>query len=118
LGEQFAAAASPADAPGADVPDRQPLPAKGLSTMDGESMRGQQSLLEVHGHLEAEEAMAHARAQIPVQVDIGFGATISPPATLQVYPTLLHFPPPEILTYSRETVVAEKLEAMVSLGVM
>ena len=37
---------------------------------------------------------------------------------LQVYPTLLNFPAPEILTYSRETVVAEKLEAMVSLGVI
>lgn len=45
-----------------------------------------------------------ARAQIPVQVDIGFGDIITPPPTLQVYPTLLDFPPPEILTYSRETV--------------
>jgi hypothetical protein len=31
---------------------------------------------------------------------------------------MLGFPPPEILTYSRETVVAEKLEAMLSLGVI
>ena len=59
-----------------------------------------------------------ARAQIPIQVDIGFGDIITPPPTLQVYPTLLDFPPPEILTYSRETVVAEKLEAMLSLGVI
>jgi predicted nucleotidyltransferase component of viral defense system len=57
-----------------------------------------------------------ARAQIPVQVDIGFGDVVTPAATLQVYPTLLDFPPPEILTYSRETVIAEKLEAMLSLG--
>jgi Nucleotidyl transferase AbiEii toxin, Type IV TA system len=59
-----------------------------------------------------------ARAQIPVQVDIGFGDIITPAPALQVYPTLLNFPAPEILTYSRETVVAEKLEAMVSLGVI
>ncbi len=59
-----------------------------------------------------------ARARIPVQVDIGFGDIITPEPTLQVYPTLLDFPPPQVLTYSRETVVAEKLEAMVSLGVI
>ena len=59
-----------------------------------------------------------ARAQIPVQVDIGFGDIITPAPMLQVYPTLLNFPSPEILTYSRETVVAEKLEAMVKLGVI
>jgi hypothetical protein len=32
------------------------------------------------------------------------------------YPTLLDFPPPEVLAYPREAVVAEKLEALVVLG--
>lgn len=57
-----------------------------------------------------------ALAQIPVQVDTGFGDVITPAPTMATYPTLLDFPPPEVLTYSRETVVAEKLEAMISLG--
>ena len=56
------------------------------------------------------------RAQIPVQVDIGFGDAITPAARWHNYPTLLGAPPPRLRTYPRETVVAEKLEAMVSLG--
>jgi predicted nucleotidyltransferase component of viral defense system len=56
------------------------------------------------------------RARIPVQVDIGFGDVVTPAPAISVYPTLLAFPAPEILAYPRETVVAEKLEAMLSLG--
>jgi len=59
-----------------------------------------------------------ANAQIPVQVDIGFGDIITPAPTVEEYPTLLDFPAPKVLTYSRETAVAEKLEAMISLGVI
>ena len=33
------------------------------------------------------------------------------------YPTLLKFPPPKLHAYSKESVVAEKFEAMVKLGV-
>lgn len=58
-----------------------------------------------------------AEARIPVQVDVGFGDAIVPLPTREVYPTLLDHTPPSILVYPRETVVAEKLEAMVSLGV-
>lgn len=56
-------------------------------------------------------------ARIPVQVDVGFGDAIVPPPTLQTYPTLLEHAPPRILAYPREAVVAEKVEAMISLGV-
>ena len=56
------------------------------------------------------------RAKIPVQVDIGFGDAITPAARWHNYPTLLGTPSPRLRTYPRETVVAEKLEAMVSLG--
>lgn len=56
------------------------------------------------------------RAKIPMQVDIGFGDAITPAARWHNYPTLLDAPPPRLRTYPRETVVAEKLEAMVSLG--
>jgi len=33
------------------------------------------------------------------------------------YPTLLEFPGPRLLAYPKETVVAEKLEALVKLGI-
>ena len=58
-----------------------------------------------------------ANARIPLQVDVGFGDTIVPAPARVTFPTLLEHDPPRVLAYSRETVVAEKLEAMVSLGV-
>jgi predicted nucleotidyltransferase component of viral defense system len=56
-------------------------------------------------------------ARIPLQIDIGFGDAVTPPATRVRYPTLLEFPPPELKAYRRETVVAEKFQAMVMLGI-
>lgn len=58
-----------------------------------------------------------AGARIPVQVDVGFGDAVVPAPTKTDYPVLLDHDPPRILTYPREAVVAEKLEAVVSLGV-
>lgn len=57
-----------------------------------------------------------ARARIPMQVDIGFGDPVSPPAEEVEFPTLLALPAPRLLAYRRETVVAEKFDAMVKLG--
>jgi len=56
------------------------------------------------------------KARIPLQVDIGFGDTVTPEPTVVEYPVLLDLPPPVLRAYSRETVVAEKFQAMVSLG--
>jgi predicted nucleotidyltransferase component of viral defense system len=57
------------------------------------------------------------RAKIPIQIDIGFGDAVTPPPVENNYPTLLGSTAPRLLTYPRETVVAEKLEAMVKLGI-
>ncbi len=58
-----------------------------------------------------------AGARIPVQVDVGFGDAVLPAPVREVLPTLLDHEPPCVLVYPRETMVAEKVEAMVSLGV-
>ena len=55
-------------------------------------------------------------AQIPIQVDVGFGNAIEPPPTDEHYPVLLDAPRPHIRAYPRESVVAEKLHAMVVFG--
>jgi predicted nucleotidyltransferase component of viral defense system len=55
-------------------------------------------------------------AKIPLQIDIGFGDTITPGPLEIEYPTLLDFPAPKLLAYNRETVIAEKFQAMVNLG--
>lgn len=55
-------------------------------------------------------------ARIPLQIDIGFGDAITPGPQAVTYPTLLDFPAPQLNAYPRETVVAEKFQAMVQLG--
>ena len=55
-------------------------------------------------------------ARIPMQIDIGFGDAIEPPAGEVDYPTLLGGPSPRIRAYPREAVVAEKFQAAVALG--
>lgn len=56
------------------------------------------------------------KAKLMLQVDMGLGDAVWPPAQACTYPTLLEFPAPELLAYPREAVVAEKLEAMIVLG--
>jgi len=58
-----------------------------------------------------------AQAMLPVQIDIAFGDAVTPGPLKLAYPTLLQLPAPVLLTYPRETVAAEKLEAMVKLGI-
>lgn len=55
-------------------------------------------------------------ARIPLQVDVGFGDVVVPEPTEEVYPAMLDFPAPTIRTYPRESVVAEKFEALVALS--
>jgi len=56
-------------------------------------------------------------ARIPLQIDIGFGDAITPAPEKVIFPTLLNAPAPELLAYPRYTMVAEKLEAIVRLGI-
>lgn len=57
------------------------------------------------------------KARIPLQIDIGFGDAITPEPVETDYIALLDsLPAPRIRTYPRETVIAEKLHAMVFIG--
>jgi hypothetical protein len=55
------------------------------------------------------------RARVAMQIDVGFGDVVTPGAETITYPALLEFPAPELSGYPRETVVAEKFQAMVYL---
>jgi len=57
-------------------------------------------------------------ARIHLQIDVGFGDTIHPEAVETTYPALLDQSAPTIRAYPPETVVAEKVEAMISLGAL
>jgi hypothetical protein len=56
------------------------------------------------------------QARIRLQVDIGFGDAVTPAPEDIEYPTLFDGPPTLLKAYPRYTMVAEKLEAMVKLG--
>lgn len=55
---------------------------------------------------------------LPMQIDIGFGDAVYPAATMLEFPTVLDHVAPKLRGYCRETVVAEKFEAMVKLGLL
>lgn len=56
------------------------------------------------------------RAKVPMQVDVGFGDVIVPEAVETEYPSLLGHTAARVLGYTRESVIAEKLEAMLKRG--
>jgi hypothetical protein len=58
------------------------------------------------------------KARIPVQIDIGFGDPVVPGPIPVRLPAFLDLPPAELQGYSRESLIAEKLQAMVYLGAL
>jgi Nucleotidyl transferase AbiEii toxin, Type IV TA system len=57
-------------------------------------------------------------AKLPLQVDVGFGDAVTPAPVEASYPVLLaDMPAPRLRVYARETAIAEKVEAMVTLAV-
>ena len=65
-------------------------------------------------HLDAVARLGTTR--IPVKVDSGFGDVITPAAVALTYPSMLGFPAATLRGYPKETVAAEKLEAIVRIG--
>lgn len=57
------------------------------------------------------------RTKVPVSIDIGFGDLIYPKRVKMKFPVLLDMKEPEVYAYSIYSVIAEKFEAFVSLGV-
>ena len=56
-------------------------------------------------------------AKCPVQIDISFGDAVTPAPELAIYPVMFDdMPAPSLSVYPRYTVVAEKLEAIITLG--
>lgn len=56
------------------------------------------------------------RTKIPISIDIGFGDIVYPERVLMEFPVLLDMEVPKIYAYSLNSVIAEKFEAIVSLG--
>jgi hypothetical protein len=58
------------------------------------------------------------RARLAIQIDVGFGDALTPEPQEIDYPAILDFPSPRLRAYHPATVVAEKFNAMVVLGVL
>ena len=55
-------------------------------------------------------------ARLNIQADIGFGDVVTPEAQWVDFPTLLDHPAPRLRAYPQESVISEKLHAMVVRG--
>lgn len=70
-----------------------------------------------HGGLRVRLVGLLGKSRCSVQLDIGYGDAVTPGPDEIVHPTMLDDQPaPRLRAYPRATVVAEKLEAMVNLG--
>ncbi len=72
---------------------------------------------EYHG-LRAKFSAQLGKVRIPLQIDIGIGDRMWPEPEYIRYPTLLDLPAPRIQACRKETTVAEKLDAMLELGML
>lgn len=85
-------------------------------TIQGELIKERQEYEGVRIKLTA--VLTGTKIRIPIQVDIGFGDAVVPSVEQTQFPVILdRFPAPILRTYPRETVIAEKFQAMVNLGI-
>lgn len=56
------------------------------------------------------------RSKIHMRIDIGFDDVVYPKPELFSFPTILEMPAPSLLGYTKESVIAEKIDAMLQLG--
>lgn len=57
-----------------------------------------------------------ATTRLAMQIDMGFSDVVTPGPVEINYPAILDYPAPVLRAYNRETAIAEKFEAMISLG--
>jgi predicted nucleotidyltransferase component of viral defense system len=77
-----------------------------------ETIRGDQ----FYGGIRVRTRAFLGKIRIPIQVDIGFGDAVTPGVEEIEFPSLLHSDGPHLKAYPRETVIAEKFQAIVALG--
>ncbi len=94
---------------------QQPCQADGIvfHAVEGEKIKEEQEYegvrLKVKGNL--------GSAKITIQVDIGFGDVVTPPPVEVDMPQILDLPTTRLQIYHQETAIAEKFQAIVSLGI-
>ena len=72
---------------------------------------------QVYGGMRLRTTAYLGATQIPITVDLGFGDALGDPKYQIDYASLLDFPAASIRAYSPATVIAEKFQAVVALGI-
>jgi len=57
-------------------------------------------------------------AKVKMQIDVGFGDEVFPEISKITYPVIIELPAPVLKGYSMESVIAEKFESMMKLGML
>jgi predicted nucleotidyltransferase component of viral defense system len=70
----------------------------------------------IYGGIRLKMSATLGTARVGIQVDVGFGDPVRPSPEEICFPTLLDHTEPRLRGYQRETVIAEKLDAMLALG--
>ena len=83
-------------------------------SVNGERIKNEEKYEGVRLHMTA----LLEKSRIKLQIDVGFGDRVVPAPEEIDFPTLLNFPAPHLRSYTRESMVAEKFEAMVKLGIL
>jgi predicted nucleotidyltransferase component of viral defense system len=83
-------------------------------SVNGERIKDEEKYEGVRLHMTA----LLEKSRIKLQIDVGFGDRVVPAPEEIDFPTLLDFPAPHLRSYTRESMVAEKFEAMVKLGML
>jgi predicted nucleotidyltransferase component of viral defense system len=97
---------------------RQPVRPDGMN-FDSKTVRAEEIREDnVYGGIRIRLTGYLGSAQVRLQFDAGFGDEVIPAPEEKTFPSLLPFPAPHLKVYSRESVVAEKFQAIVTLGMM
>ena len=89
----------------------------GLSFMSSSVRAAQIRDRQEYGGVRVRLTAMLGRARVPLQIDVGFGDAVTPRAEVATFPALLDFPAPRVRAYPTASVVAEKFQAMVALGI-
>ncbi len=73
---------------------------------------------QVYGGMRLKTVAYLEKTRNPITIDVGFGDTLGNPDYTLDYGSLLDFPSASVRAYSPETVIAEKFQAVVALGVI
>jgi len=96
---------------------RQPVPPDGVGFLPDTLRIEARAEARVYQGLHLEMITTLGTARPRLEIDIAVGEAVIPPPVDVEMPVLLGMPPPRLRAYQKETAVAEKCEALVSLGI-